>query len=141
MKIIAKLLSLILVSAFAIFLIACKKDKITKTNWIAPNYSMYEHSMSFVTQVSLSKKITNNTNVEISAFCGEECRGWTKLVYDDDVQKTLCFLTIYSNIGRGEIIEIKVFDPIKGVIYNNATTLIFESNASMGTSDDVLTCK
>jgi hypothetical protein len=128
----------VLLAALALF--ACKKENIEKnvkqTGWQAPVASDYEYNMSYATKVSFKKDvISQNTDTEVAAFCGNECRGWCKL--DED---GIAYFLIYSNSFSGDAIEIKVYDSSKKRIYNNCNTFVFKANESFGSRNEVIHC-
>jgi hypothetical protein len=127
---------------FALFsLFSCKKDKdieknVKQTGWHAPVASDYEYNMTYVTKVSFKKDVINkNTNTEVAAFCGGECRGWCKLDGEG-----VAYLAIYSNIFSGEAIEIRVYDSEKKRVYGNRGTFVFTANESLGGMSEVIKC-
>ncbi|MDR1974092.1 MAG: hypothetical protein LBQ31_05395 [Bacteroidales bacterium] len=136
-----KALKFIPILLMALALFSCEKGKnieknVKQTGWKAPIAADYEYNMTYITKVSFKKDVINkNTNTEVAAFCGNECRGWCKLDGDGGA-----YLAIYSNSFSGEAIEIRVYDSEKKRIYSNCNTFVFESNGSAGSINEVIRC-
>jgi hypothetical protein len=109
------------------------------TGWSAPPVNRYEYSMTYVAQVAFRGILSTDTNTEIAAFAGNECRGFAKLEYEPLLNVHLVHLTIYSN-NAGETITLKAWNPLNKLIYNNCRSFPFQSNAQLGSLPEILDC-
>jgi hypothetical protein len=134
-----KFISVLLIITLAF--VSCKKDgdvekNVKQTGWRMPVASDYECNSTYITKVSFKKGVIDkNTDTEVAAFCGNECRGWCKL--DDE---GVAYLIIYSNSFSGDAIEIKVYDSDKKRIYSKCSTFVFTADESLGSINDVIKC-
>ena len=96
--------------------------------------------MTYVTQVAFQGVLSENTNTEVAAFVGNECRGYAKLVRDARLGVYLVHITLYSNSSSGETVVLKAYNPAKKRIYTNCKELTFQSNAGIGSASEILNC-
>ena len=76
---------------------------------------------------------SNDPNDMIGAFVGDECRGVTRPVYIDGIERSLAFLLIHSNAAEGEEVRFRAFDADAGVIYDIEEELACGADAVTGT--------
>jgi uncharacterized protein YjdB len=113
---------------------------VTSTGWSAPVIYNYEHSMTYVAQVTFRDILSEDANTEVAAFVDDECRGHAKLVYEPELNVYLVHLTIYSNSAGGETVTLKAYNPLKKLIYNDCKTFPFQENTSLGSDSEILNC-
>jgi hypothetical protein len=111
------------------------------TGWIAPTAANYEYSATYVTQIAFDGDLSKSENTEVAAFVGDEIRGFGKLSYDSRLKVYLVHITVYSNTASGETISLKAYDTVTKTIYTNCTSFVFQSNAALGSSSEILDCK
>lgn len=100
------------------------------------NPSDFEYDMTVIVSLELDNAtITNLSNYEIAAFCGDECRG---TITADDIldagTSQVGYLRVRSNASSGESITFKVYDKTeqKEISVQN-TKITFSNNATQGT--------
>lgn len=100
------------------------------------NPSDFEYDMTVIVSLELDDAtITDLSNYEIAAFCGDECRG---VVTADDILNAegtqIGYLRVRSNKSSGETITFKVYDKTEQKELNVQNTKItFSNNATQGT--------
>lgn len=96
----------------------------------------FEYDMTVYASLELDDAtITDLSNYEIAAFCGDECRG---VVTADDILNAggtqIGYLRVRSNKSSGETITFKVYDKTEQKELNVQNTKItFSNNATQGT--------
>lgn len=99
------------------------------------NPSDFEYDMTVYVNIELDEvTITDLSNYEIAAFCGDECRG---VVTAADILDTgtaqIGYLRVRSNSSSGEAITFKVYDKAEQKELNVQNTKItFSNNATQG---------
>lgn len=99
------------------------------------NPSDFEYDMTIYVNIELDEvTITDLSNYEIAAFCGDECRG---VVTAADILDTgtaqIGYLRVRSNSSSGEAITFKVYDKAEQKELNVQNTKItFSNNATQG---------
>jgi len=137
------IISLVLVTILASS--SCKKknkdEEITNTGWNISKYENFEYNMTYITKISFGGSLSTSKDVEVAAFHNNECRGFTKLIFDESINSYICLMTIYSNSTYGETINLKIYNPDKKKIYSPSKSLIFKSNSSEGSADEIINCE
>ncbi|MDL2262269.1 hypothetical protein LJC11_02065 [Bacteroidales bacterium OttesenSCG-928-I21] len=140
--------NILIVSIILLVIIAStsceKKDDegdITSTGWFVSNSENFEYNMTYITKIAFKNTISINPEVEVAAFCNDECRGFAKLTLDENSGDYMCLMSIFSNSASGETISIKVYNPEKKKIYDPNKTLAFRSNSSEGDVKEILNCE
>ncbi len=132
------ILSLLVAFAFFTNAQTHEEGRLVGTHWsFNPNM---EHNVTFSGIVFLDGESMQNrprtADLEIGAFCGEECRGSALPMYFDVpiFQGYLYMMQIYSNNADGEQITFRVYDHALGEELNvtSQTTLDFVANAEYG---------
>ncbi len=90
--------------------------------------AQFEHNMTVTGTISPFE----GDDVAIGAFVGDECRGMTKPVYIESLQKSVVFMMIYSNQPTGETVEFRLLKDSEETEYAVDETVNFQSNASLG---------
>ena len=100
------------------------------------NPSDFQYDMTVLVSLELDDAtITNLSNYEIAAFCGDECRGVVSAEDVLDANSTqIGYLRVRSNSSSGESITFKVYDKTeqKEISVQN-TKVTFSDNATQGT--------
>ncbi|MDR1561536.1 MAG: T9SS type A sorting domain-containing protein, partial [Dysgonamonadaceae bacterium] len=98
--------------------------------WTAATHK-YPNNMT-VTSVVVLDDVELSGNIEIGAFCGDECRGATLLRNIPTIagRSTMGFLVIYGN--SNEEISLRIYDHVTGAEYQVAAPLLFVSDAIHG---------
>lgn len=82
--------------------------------------------------VALQGKNADYGDCEVAAFCGDECRGVSKMLTMTDDSKVL-YLRIYSNESQGETMTLQAYIPSKNEVVKLAGKVAFVANALSGT--------
>lgn len=102
------------------------------THWQCDDYA-FEYDMTVYYKL---KDITNLSDYEVAAFCGDECRGVGEVQtveVDGGGSVTYGYIRVRSNQATGETITFKVYDKAASVEKDiTATPISFESNGRMG---------
>jgi hypothetical protein len=98
-------------------------------NWTF-NPDDYANSMHINGQAYIQGGIVNGINIEIGAFCGDECRGLAKTQGGSCTYSTFS-LDIFSNSVDGEVIHFIVRDTDLNE-YEVINTVIFSNGVSIG---------
>ena len=99
------------------------------------NPHQYQHEMTACVVLKASGAVvTDYTNFEVAAFCGDECRGVTDFVLYGGVQKG--YLRIYGNQDN-EVITFKAYDKTaKKVMAIPDSQISFQNDATQGTPEE-----
>lgn len=97
------------------------------------NAEAFEYSQTVVGKAYIQGGIVNGPDFQIGAFCGDECRGFTKPSGGSCTYSTF-HLTIYSSQNQGENIYFILKDP-DGNEYDFINIVIFENDAQTGDID------
>jgi len=96
----------------------------------------FQYDMTVIVSLELDDAtISNLSNYEIAAFCGDECRGVVSAEDVLDANSTqIGYLRVRSNSSSGESITFKVYDKTeqKEISVQN-TKVTFSDNATQGT--------
>ncbi|MBR0243674.1 MAG: hypothetical protein IJQ38_03735 [Bacteroidaceae bacterium] len=96
----------------------------------------FEYDMTVIVSLELDEAtITDLSNYEIAAFCGNECRGVVTAADILNAEGTqIGYLRVRSNKSSGETITFKVYDKTEQKELNVQNTKItFSNNATQGT--------
>ena len=83
--------------------------------------------------------VTQTSNqLEIGAFCGDECRGSRKAAVFPPTGEYTVMLTIVSNVYSGETITFRIYDHATQQELNltSESTLVFEHNTNQGSMNN-----
>ena len=76
----------------------------------------YDYDMRIIVALELDgERITDLSNYDIAAFCGEECRGFVNRAEDGVIDSPLGqvgYMVICSDVTAGETITFKVYDKV-----------------------------
>lgn len=104
--------------------------KAQSSHWTCDERS-YEYSMSLYISTSLyHNNITDFSNYEIGAFCGDECRGLHSLQKAGDTQYG--YLRVRSNAVNGESITFKLYDRQNDKVISCDSIIPFVANGRIG---------
>ena len=115
--------------------VLCMETHAQDSHW---QYDAYAYRYDMTAFVSLSingNMVTDYSDYEIAAFCGEECRGIASVqkVERDGAENTYGYLRIRSNQNAGETITFKVFQKSSAQEMNvNNTSVEFQSQQVVG---------
>ena len=102
-----------------------------ETHWQCNIYD-FQYDMTVYLDVTVDgKAISDYSNYEVAAFCGEECRGIASLEEIPNTEKKYYYLRIRSNQNEGKTISFKVYDKEKAKEYSIAENTITFSAQSM----------
>lgn len=97
------------------------------------NPSDFELSMNFVAQLRINGEISRDSNDQVAAFVGDQCRGIAKLKYNPILDNYIAFISVYSN-SENEPIQFRIWNASDGQVHRDVTpTYFFESNEVKGT--------
>ncbi|MBQ4525896.1 MAG: InlB B-repeat-containing protein [Bacteroidaceae bacterium] len=102
-----------------------------ETHWQCNIYD-FQYDMTAYLDVTVDgNAISDYSNYEVAAFCGEECRGLASLEEIPNTEKKYYYLRIRSNQNEGETISFKVYDKAKAKEYSIAARTVTFSAQSM----------
>jgi hypothetical protein len=90
----------------------------------------YEYSQAVVGMAYIQGNIVNGPDLQVGAFCGDECRGYVKPTGGSCTYSTY-YLTVYGSLEQGEVIDFVLKDT-EGNEYDFVNTIIFENEAVVG---------
>jgi hypothetical protein len=95
--------------------------------------SKFLYSMNIIGQLSIDSIYSTNPNDVVAAFVGNELRGVANLQYIPGRDIYLVFMSIYSNIQSGEVVNLRVWNASEGKSHVKVTpTLSFVMNDLVG---------
>ncbi|MDR0505499.1 MAG: leucine-rich repeat domain-containing protein [Dysgonamonadaceae bacterium] len=99
--------------------------------WTANKYR-YSNNMTLTCVVFADNKEWQNGQIEIGAFCGDECRGAAVTSYVPQIMEhnRMVFLIVYGE--GGEEISLKIYDHAAGKEYSIDNRLTFTADAILG---------
>ena len=77
------------------------------THWSVNIYDYQYDMTAYLALTADGEAVTDYSNYEVAAFCGEECRGVATI--QTAGENSYCYLRIRSNQASGETITFKVF--------------------------------
>ena len=101
----------------------------------APNwdYNPYAYQYDMTAYVCLSlddQDIEDCSDIQIAAFCGDECRGIAEEKVSNGHKYT--YLRIRSNVAQGETITFQTYDANSGKVAKGRNSIAFTSMATIG---------
>lgn len=101
-------------------------------NWVVDK-DKFAHSMNVVGLLKINGKISTDTHDILGAFVEEECRGFVRLEYIQQIDSYLAFLTVYSNKVGNEQLTFRIWDDSEGIIFTDVEpALQFAQNQTHG---------
>ena len=107
-------------------------------NWKI-NPSDWEYNMTFTVELDIEGVFSEDPFDFVAAYVEDELRGfaYVEKVELNSTIKHLAFLTAYSNVESGEIVEFKIWDASDCLLYTQLEPeLIFEFNDQDGTPNN-----
>ena len=95
----------------------------------------YRYNMNVMATVSLDGMELSDERYELSAFCGNECRGTVRLMYVEPLDRYVAFLTVMGD--SDEEIFFRLYDESTGLVYLGSDPVAFEADAVMGRQRDL----
>ena len=95
----------------------------------------YRYNMNVMATVSLDGMELSDERYELSAFCGNECRGTVRLMYVEPLDRYVAFLTVMGD--SDEEIFFRIYDESTGLVYLGSDPVAFEADAVMGRQRDL----
>lgn len=96
---------------------------------VAPN--SFQYSMTFTVFLNANGTTLTNSNDKIGAFVNNQKRGEAFVTFNQNANKYLAYLTVYSNVV-GETIHFKMYDSQKNEIIDGLQTQTFAINGDVG---------
>lgn len=100
---------------------------ICENNYFTPKEAMYCDNMTFTAVVDLDGTELRGEEYEVAVFMGDECRGSSKLMYVEPLNRYLAFLLI-----SGDVEETMSF------VLTNGSDVFYSNNHYMYKSDGVI---
>ena len=69
-------------------------------NHWTPNPYQFADNMNVIAVIEINGEEQSNVNLELGAFCGDECRGSEMLAYYASLDRCMVFLTLYGQYGH-----------------------------------------
>ncbi len=107
-----------------------------KVNGTAPVWNvdptLYTKSMSIIGQVRINNVISSNSDDILAAFVGEQCRGFAKVTYYEQLDKYLVFMDVYG-VNENEQLEFRIWNSATGKTHVDVLpALQFQTNTLVG---------
>ena len=108
---------------------------ISNANHWEPNPYQYESNMISIGVVNFDGVEQRSENLEIGAFCVDECRGSAIAMYNSNFDRYFIFLMIYGN--EGDEISFRVYDHQQGLEpeMEPLSSMVFHINGQEGSID------
>lgn len=109
---------------------------LSNANHWEPNPYQYENNMISVGVVKFDGVEQRSENLEIGAFCDDECRGSAIAMYNSNFDRYFIFLMIYGN--EGNEISFRAYDHQQGVEpeMESLSFMVFHINGQEGDIDN-----
>lgn len=101
-------------------------------NWSVTN-NTYDNSMTITGIVRLDGIESATASDMVAAFCGDECRGTSKLIKLDSQNRYFAYLLIKGN--NKDQISLKMYDSTNDKIVPVSGNILFEQDKSLGSQD------
>ncbi|MEY3367798.1 MAG: hypothetical protein RI973_953 [Bacteroidota bacterium] len=93
----------------------------------------FSYSMNFTVQLDIEGTLSTDEMDRVGAFVNGQLRGWAHLQYEQDIDKYLAFLTVYSNSVSGDTIDFQIWDTDECLLYGEvAESFTFALDAFVG---------
>lgn len=128
MKTIIKFILMVLCGAL------CIEVHAQSSHWQFDAYA-YRYDMTAYVSLSIDgEMVTDYSDYEIAAFCGEECRGIASIqkVEKDGNENFYGYLRIRSNQDTGETIIFKAYQSSTKTVFVGTDTIVFNSEEAIG---------
>lgn len=122
-----KLLFLIVIFAFIFQIKAAVPD------WTV-NPNDFSYNMTITGTINFDKLETTNPNDMVGVFINGECRGSAQPVYNEQADRYIFYLMVYSNTV-GDTLKFKIYNANTGEIRSSGRIAFFEVNGIIGSVD------
>lgn len=116
---------------------SCPKSIIPKNayHWNT-NTQQYSANMTVTAIIKVDDIIQNASNLEVGAFCGNECRGTKRAKYHPECGLFIAIFNVYGE--NDDLIKFKLYDHNQGeeLKYKCTSHFDFEANTTQGSTDD-----
>ncbi|MEY3368923.1 MAG: hypothetical protein RI973_2078, partial [Bacteroidota bacterium] len=93
----------------------------------------YSYSMNFTVQLNIEGTLSTDEMDRVGAFVDGQLRGWAHLQYEEDINKYVAFLTVFSNSVSGEAIDFQIWDADDCLLYGEVVeSFTFTLDALVG---------
>jgi hypothetical protein len=97
------------------------------------NPGAYSYSMNLTVQLDIEGTLSTDEMDRVGAFIDGQLRGWAYLQYEEDINKYVAFLTVYSNTVSGETIDFQIWDADECLLYGEVVeSFTFTLDAFVG---------
>ena len=123
-----KRIALTLVSLFLVGMAFAQSGN----HWTVISGTQYNMTVKGI--IVIDGEVQANNQLEIGAFCGDECRGSRKAALFPPTGEYPVMLTVVSNVFSGETITFRIYDHATQQELNltSESTLTFEHNTNQG---------
>ena len=113
-----------------------KENRGTRDNFWQPDEHKFADVMCITSVIVIQDNEQGDANLEIGAFCGEECRGSARPIYVEQLDKYVTYLTIHGE--QGDEITFKLYDSEEDEIISDYSeiTVTFDDNEVLGSTDE-----
>jgi hypothetical protein len=99
----------------------------------------FEYSMNMTAVLAVDNILSEDVYDRIGVFVNDQCRGIGEISYIPSLQNELglhpyeAFISIYSNVNDGEVLDFRVWDASEGALLANIIEeYVFEANSVLG---------
>lgn len=113
-----------------------KENRGTRDNFWQPDEHKFADVMNVTSVIMIHDNEQGDANLEIGAFCGEECRGSARPIYIEQLDKYVTYLTIHGE--QGDEITFKLYDSEEEEIISDYSeiTVTFDDSGVLGSTDE-----
>ena len=114
-----------------ILLLALVSRMALANHWIPDPYQ-FADNMNVIGVIEINGMEQASAQLEIGAFCDDECRGSEMLAYYAGLDRCLVFLTLYGQYGH--VLDFRLYDHATGTELNltSQVSINFSANAILG---------
>ncbi len=108
----------------------------TRDNYWQPDEHQFADIMCVTSVIVVHDNEQGDANLEIGAFCGEECRGSARPIYIEQLDKYVTYLTIHGETG--DEITFKLYDSEENEVISDYSdiTVSFDDNETLGSTTE-----
>ncbi len=95
--------------------------------------SEYSYSMNFSVELDIEGNLSEDVQDIVGAYVSGQLRGISKVEYNQILGQYVAFLTVYSNVSSGELVEFQIWDASDCQLYGSTIeTFTFVADGIVG---------